>query len=357
MLYQGLTKVDPKAGQVFKTLSLVWGRGSNQRLFTSAASGVASTSYVMKSFFVFAALLVSLLTALCAPGGSPDLRNVKYGPHASNVLDFWFAKNTNAPAPLVVFIHGGGFVAGDKMQANPAAVRAALDGGAAFMSINYRFRKDAAIQDILRDTARAVQFVRSEAARFHIDAGRVACFGGSAGAGSSLWIAVHDNLADLKNPDPVLRQSSRISAAACLNGQASYDMTEWERLIGEFKADWRRNEQEDIEFYHFKSRDDFKTPEGRKVLADCSMISQITSDDPPLYFWCSQPDTEPTTRGHLVHHPRHAQVIEKRCREVGVPVTAVYVGDKSGGSKHGDGGVEAVDFLLENLRRVNAGKN
>jgi acetyl esterase/lipase len=161
-----------------------------------------------------------------------DLRDVKYGPHERNVLDFWFAKNTNAAAPLIVFIHGGGFVGGDKSKKlSPAAIREALDGGAAFMSINYRLRQHAPIQDILRDAARAIQFVRADAARFHIDPKRIASFGSSAGAGTSLWLAAHDDLADPKSADPVLRQSSRISAAGSLNGQATYDMREWERVI------------------------------------------------------------------------------------------------------------------------------
>ncbi|MEO6752847.1 MAG: alpha/beta hydrolase, partial [Chthoniobacteraceae bacterium] len=161
-----------------------------------------------------------------------DLRDEKYGPHESNVLDFWFAKNTNVAAPLIVFIHGGGFVGGDKAEKlSLAALREALDGGAAFMSINYRFREDAPIQDILRDCARAIQFVRAHAARFHIDPKRIASFGSSAGAGTSLWLAAHDDVADPKSADPVLRESSRISAAGSLNGQATYDLREWDRVI------------------------------------------------------------------------------------------------------------------------------
>jgi len=314
------------------------------------------TTNLIRLIVSLAVLAVSSLAALCAPGESPDLRDVKYGPHGNNALDFWFAKQTNTPAPLVVFIHGGGFVGGDKSLVSPEALRAALDGGAAFMSINYRFRKDAAIQDILRDTARALQFVRSEAARFHIDAGRVACFGGSAGAGASLWLAFHDDLADPKSTDPVLRQSSRISAAASLNGQATYDMTEWEKIIGQFKPEWIRGEDEDSKFYHFKGRDDFKTPEGRKILADCSMISQISRDDPPVYLSCSQPDGEPSSRNHLLHHPRHTQAIEKRCKELGVPVAASYSRRGGGGENREASPADAVVFLLQKLAAGSGGE-
>ena len=274
-----------------------------------------------------------------------NLRDEKYGPHERNVLDFWFAKNTNAAAPLIVFIHGGGFVGGDKSMASPAALRKALDGGAAFMSINYRFRKDAPIQDILRDAARAIQFVRANADRFHIDPKRIASFGGSAGAGTSLWLAAHDDLADPKSTDPVLRRSSRISAAGSLNGQATYDMREWDRVIFPFKPEWLKGEAEGPQFYGFKSGADYATEQGKKILADCNMLGLLTADDPPIYLSCSTPDGEPTSRSQLLHHPRHGQVIERRCKELSIPVTAVYAGDQNQSAKT-EG---AVEFLLRHV--------
>jgi len=79
----------------------------------------------------------------------------------------------------------------------------------------------------------------------------------------------------------------------------------------------------------------------------------ITADDPPLYLSCSQPDGEPTSRGHLLHHPRHAQVIERRCKELGIPVTAVYAGDQNRPAK--TEGV--VAFLLRHVGLPVAGGN
>jgi hypothetical protein len=251
------------------------------------------------------------------PLPTPTHADVKYGPHERNVLDLWLAKS-DKPTPLVVFVHGGGFVAGDKSKAKAETIKRCLDAGVSFMAINYRFREHAPIQDILRDAARSIQFIRLHAAEYNIDQKRIASHGGSAGAGTSLWLAVHDDLADPNNADPVLRQSSRISAAGCMNGQATYNMTEWEQVIGKFKPEWIRAEGEDTQFYHFKSRDDYQTPEGKKILADCSMLRQITKDDPPIFMNCNIPDTEPENRGQLVHHPRHAKAVKQRCDEVGV---------------------------------------
>lgn len=252
----------------------------------------------------------------------PTFANVKYGPDERNVLDFWKAESAE-PSPLVVFIHGGGFIGGDKAMAGGTAIRTCLDAGVSFMSINYRFRAQAPIQDILRDAARAIQFVRFHAEDYHIDPKRVASYGGSAGAGTSLWLAVHADLADPKNTDPVLRQSSRLSAAGCLNGQATYDLTEWEGLIGPFKQEWRQTPNERAEFYHFKSEEDFKTPEGQKILDDCSMLRLISRDDAPIFMACGMPDAEPANRGQYLHHPRHMQAVKKACDAAGVECVTV----------------------------------
>ena len=76
----------------------------------------------------------------------PDHADVAYGPHERNKLDLWLAK-TDKPAPLIVFIHGGGFVGGDKSGVNQANLRRALAAGVSFAAINYRFRTDGADPD------------------------------------------------------------------------------------------------------------------------------------------------------------------------------------------------------------------
>ena len=56
-----------------------------------------------------------------------------------------------------------------------------------------------------------------------LQSGRIAVIGGSAGAASSLWLAYHDDMADPKSDDPVLRQSSRVCGAVAMGGQTTLD--------------------------------------------------------------------------------------------------------------------------------------
>ena len=64
-------------------------------------------------------------------------KNVSYGPHERNVLDFWQAKS-NDPSPLVIYIHGGGFRGGSKESLNAQTLRQLLDAGISVAALHYR---------------------------------------------------------------------------------------------------------------------------------------------------------------------------------------------------------------------------
>lgn len=268
-----------------------------------------------------------------ADGPAPTFADVAYGPHDRNRLDFWKAKG-DGPAPLVVFIHGGGFVGGDKSKWRGSRdLRAMLDGGFACAAINYRFRDAAPIQDILRDSARAVQFMRSRATEWNIDKARVAGWGGSAGAGTSLWLATRDDLANPESEDPVLRESSRLQAAVLQATQATYNLPRWESFVGPPKPEWLNSPNELIEFYHMKSRDELDSPRGRAILDDCDMLRWIGPGDAPVFIVVNQPDGEPKSRGHWLHHPKHAAEIKRACDGAGIPCTISREGGEQGAAK------------------------
>lgn len=259
-------------------------------------------------------------------GPAPTHADAAYGPHARNVLDFWQAPGATAeqPAPVVVFIHGGGFLAGDKRGVRrTAAIRESLAAGVSFASINYRYLSaETPLQDVLRDSARAIQFLRSRAGAWHIDKTRIAAHGESAGAGTSLWLAAHADLADPKNADAVLRESSRIACAGLQSPQFSYDWFRWNDVFG---ADVVRRFGEVYNspaLYGLATPDELRGPAGAKVRADCDMVGLMTRDTPPIFIHAALPDLALETPNQFLHHPKHAQLIYERCRELGIPVVA-----------------------------------
>lgn len=277
---------------------------------------------------------------------APTHADVSYGPHERNKLDLWLAKSEK-PAPLVVYIHGGGFVQGSKDGAPAEVLRGCLDAGVSFMSINYRFRMHAPIQDILRDCARSLQYVRLHAKEYNIDPSRIASFGGSAGAGTSLWLAFHPDLADPSNADPVLRQSSRIVAAGALNTQATYNLLRWPGLLGTQANAWERP-GEAAAFYGFKTEEELRAPAAAAILDDVDMLKHVTRDDPPVFMHTAQGDGPVKDRGHLLHHPEHARAVKKACDAAGVPATALFAAaePRFTGNPH----QALLQFLLEHVK-------
>ncbi|MFB3828023.1 MAG: alpha/beta hydrolase fold domain-containing protein [Bryobacteraceae bacterium] len=271
----------------------------------------------------------------------PDIADLSYGPYPRNKLDLWLAKSPR-PAPLVVFIHGGGFVGGDKSAANAGAIRRALEAGASFAAINYRFRTQAPIQVVLRDCARAIQFLRWKANDYNLDKTRVAAMGGSAGAGASLWLAFHDDLADPDNADPVLRESTRLAAAGSTAGQATYDILRWKEYLGDAAERYSRGADRPS-FYGLKTMEELRGPEGRKVRADVDMLGMITGDDPPVILIASRAQSKLVNLGAVYHTPQHSIEIKKRCDQAGVHAVLKIVEGRPGPE------ASPVDFLLEYL--------
>ena len=155
-------------------------------------------------------LLTALLaTALTLPAIAQDKpqelppthANVSYGSHASNVMDIWIAEG-QGPRPLLVYIHGGGWIGGTKNRGAADNVQPFLDKGVSYAAVEYRLTGVAPLPAPVHDAARAIQFIRSKAKEWNINPDRIALTGGSAGACTSMWILCHDDLADLDSRRP-----------------------------------------------------------------------------------------------------------------------------------------------------------
>jgi len=273
---------------------------------------------------------------------TPTFADVKYGPHERNVLDFWKAES-DKPAPTIVYIHGGGFVGGDKRSLSPQLLLESLDSGISCAAIHYRFvGNGVTFPAPQQDGARAIQFLRSKAPEWNIDPKRIAAFGGSAGAGISLWVGFHDDLADPTSDDPIQRQSSRIQAIGSLGGQTTYDPIKIKELIG-----GRAWEHPSIfKVYGITTTDEalHPTPQLRRLYDEASAITHVTKDDPPVFMIYSEPDGDlpPDARlGQGIHHPRFAQLLTPKLDALGIPWVYRHTNDGKGGNPQR----EMLDFF------------
>src|SRR4051812_2595987 len=84
-------------------------------------------------------------------------------------------------APVVVWVHGGGWMQGSKKEVDhkPAAF---VEKGFVFVPMNYRFVPVVAMDAIVRDVAKSVGWVHANIRRYGGDPTRIFLMGHSAGA-------------------------------------------------------------------------------------------------------------------------------------------------------------------------------
>ena len=262
------------------------------------------------SLFCFGGLHAAETLAL-----TPTQSNVSYGPHSMNVLDFWKAEG-DGPRPLLVLIHGGGWVGGNK-KTNEKRIRPFLKRGISFASINYRLTGKAPLPAPVHDAVRAIQFLRTKAKEWNINKNRIALTGGSAGACTSMWILLHDDLADPNSDDPVLRESSRVTAAAVISGQTSIDP----RVIGgwlgpnvlKHRMIWMAVGEKSMA----AAMKNYKKHEA--LYKEFSPYNHMSKGDPPLLMTYGNDMTLPSKNaGHGIHHPVYGVKMKEKADKVGV---------------------------------------
>ncbi len=245
---------------------------------------------------------------------APTKANVSYGPDKMNVIDFWQAE-AEGPRPLLVYIHGGGWVGGNKKRTK-RDIQPFLDKGISYAAINYRLSGQASLPAPVHDAAKAIQFIRSKAAEWNIRKDRIGLTGGSAGACTSMWLLTHADLADPDSADPVQKESTRVTAAAVTGGQTSIDPKQIEPWLGpnvlKHKMINMAVGEKTIEGA-LKNYDQHK-----ELYVEFSAFNHVTADDPPLFMTYSNDMTLPSkSAGHGIHHPVYGVKMKEKCDSVG----------------------------------------
>ena len=266
----------------------------------------------MKKLFL---TLISILFSIhnsTAQKIQPTYKNISYGPHQDMTLNFWKFES-ESPVPLLVHIHGGGWIGGKK---NETVSPNELKKGYSFASIDYRLAGTELLPAAVHDAARAIQFLRTKAKEWNFNPTRIAVIGGSAGAASSLWLAYHDDMADPKSDDPVLRQSSRVCGAVAMGGQTTLDPFLLEKKIGpaciQHAMIWKT--------VGAKSIEDLMENWGqyKDLSLQCSPVTHVSKDDPPVFLNYGKPAPIPVIKGDGIHHAGFGRLLKEKCKKMGI---------------------------------------
>lgn len=271
----------------------------------------------------------------------------RYGEHEKQAFDLYLVESEK-PTPLFIWIHGGGFRGGDKRAVNAAMVRRFHEHGVSFASMNYRLSDVGPYPMQMLDAARGLQTIRYRAKQYNIDPSRIACGGSSAGAGISMWLLYHDDLANPTSDDPIARQSTRITCAISIAGQTSYDPRTIQKLFNT-----NRVHEALVTFYRMKDEKDLNRPELIKLFEDASIINHATAEDPPLYLFypqANEPLPENSTGQQHIHHPKFGFYLKEKTDKLGLEVSLNLREDfKSGDRNSADVTRHQVDWVLKHF--------
>lgn len=137
------------------------------------------------------------------PEGTVFHHNIPYANDTlkKHLLDIYIPANAKTSLPLVVWVHGGGWMQNDKyadMGYMKRTVSGFLEAGYALASIDYRFSTTAPFPAQIQDCNAALDFLNNQAAKYGIDKERIVLIGFSAGGhlASLQGLALNNNVND-----------------------------------------------------------------------------------------------------------------------------------------------------------------
>jgi len=265
------------------------------------------------------------------PEGVKALRDLEYvtgGGHAQS-LDLYIPETAKAPLPLIIWIHGGAFRAGDKQQcpALPFTRR-----GYAVASLNYRLSQQAKFPAQIEDCKAAVRWLRAHATKYNLDPKRFGAWGSSAGGHLVAMLGTAGDVKELEGKLGNLDQSSRVQAVCDWFGPT--DFTQMNKDGSTMDHDGPDSPESQLI--------GGPVQENKDKAARANPITYVSKNDPP--FLIMHGDKDP-----LVPH-QQSVLLHEALKKTGVEVTFHTVQ----GAGHGFGGPDITkmveDFFDRHLK-------
>jgi acetyl esterase/lipase len=193
-------------------------------------------------------------------------------------LDLRVPRPGTGPHPLIVWIHGGGWIYGSRRRLPPHLFDNAVhdhmvDAGWAVAAVDYRLAREAGFAGMLLDVKAAVRWLRGNAVEFDIDPERVVLWGESAGGHLALMAAMCTALDGAERTGEHLDQSE--SPAAVVDWYGPTDLVAMSRLdLGGDSEEVGKTEEHPEAVLH---------EHGTWTYAQLSATSYVRPDLPPVF--------------------------------------------------------------------------
>ncbi len=266
---------------------------------------------IAPSFLLSALVLLWCHAPAFAAGNHRVFNDVEYAIAGGRALKLDLHLVESRQAPLIVWVHGGGWRSGSKSEMPLGKM---MDAGYSIASVDYRLSTEAPFPAMLHDIKGAIRFLRASAAQYGYDASRLTVAGNSAGGHLAALVGVTNGVKALEGTvGGHLDQSSDVQAAISLFG-ASNLMT----ILAQSKPQGLKMRGPALQLLLGG------LPEEKPELAKlASPVHHLDAKDPPLLLVHGDADPQMP--------PEQSQELAEACKKAGVPVELVIIP----GAKHG----------------------
>ncbi|MBX7072596.1 MAG: alpha/beta hydrolase [Pirellulales bacterium] len=160
------------------------------------------------------------------PPADVELRkNVVYGKAGDEELTLHLArpKKIDSTLPVIVYIHGGGWRAGNK-DGHLDEIQAAAQRGYISASVGYRFAPAHIFPAQVEDVKCAIRYLRANAKELSLNPERIGAIGYSAGAHLSMMLGTMDSADGLEGSGGSPDQSSKVQAVVAYFGPTNFNV-------------------------------------------------------------------------------------------------------------------------------------
>ena len=250
--------------------------------------------------------------------------DISYGASGDEMLDLYMPQDTDSPRPLIIWVHGGAFVGGDKIDAKYFAQALAFNGYAVAV-INYSRAPETRYPAPVLQTGQAYTFLTtgSYPGKSKVDTSRVFFAGDSAGAQIVAQFAILQT--NMQYRQSFLAANGADALPAVIPGDILKGMLLY---CGPYSTERMTNISSPLLGFFFRQTSwayiGDRDYADSAVFGEIDIVNNVTGDFPPSFI----------TDGNALSFPEHGKELEARLLGLKIPVDSLFFDDDPAKVRH-----------------------
>jgi len=237
------------------------------------------------------------------------IKNLAYADSSrNNKLDLYIPDYIQGIVPVILWIHGGGFRKGNKVDySNSEDIENLARKGYVVASIDYHFIDEEIWPAQIYDTKSAIRWIRANASKYRINQDRIGIIGLSAGANLSMLAGTSGDIINVEGTTGGNNgYSSKVQATVNISGASDYSAI-FNDCVNQSNYDCERLINKNFELFGCDSVD-----RCFELELEASAVSYISHDDPPAMILNGENELIPLAQAVVFYNKLMVKQVEAK---------------------------------------------